>query len=249
MKAAVKRLPLRALRYADSALQRARFGSLLVSHRLGGFSSAPFPVARQVRSSSPNGKGRHSFEKLDRIVRHMPAGARTVVDIGSNNGFFAIHLALADYDVLGYEPVQEFVAGANQVCERYQIPNAAFIARGIDLESSAGLFDADVTLVLSVFHNWVKQFDFETALRILQNIWSRTKQAMFFELADTLDNTYIAGFSTMPSMGSSTEECGIFMAERILGPLANGTVQSLGMMPTDYRNGAARHFFVVQRKA
>jgi SAM-dependent methyltransferase len=248
VKITVKGIPLRALRYADSALKGVRFRNLVAQHRLGGFSSAPFPVLGKSRHGSASGKGRNSFTKLQVLLDNMPKNAQTIVDIGSNNGFFAIHLAQQGYDVLGYEPVRSFVQGSNQVCEEFGIPNAVFIERGMDLENSKRLFDADVTLVLSVWHNWVKQADFPTAIEILKNIWARTRVAMFFELASTLDNRYIAGFDTMPNMGSTVDECGEFIAREIVGKLPNADVELLGLVPTDYINGSARHMFIARRR-
>lgn len=249
MKITVKGIPLRALRYADSALKGVRFRSLLAQHRLGGFSSAPFPVLGKSRHGSASGKGKNSFKKLQVLLDNMPPSAKTIVDIGSNNGFFAIHLAQQGYDVIGYEPVRSFVQGSHQVCEKFGISNAAFIERGMDLTNSQRLFDADVTLILSVWHNWVKQADFATALEILKNIWAHTKVAMFFELANTLDNQYIAGFETMPNMGSTVEACGAFIAREIVGVLPNAEIELLGLVPTDYINGSARHMFIVRRRA
>lgn len=249
MKIRLKRLPLKALGLADETLRSARYGSLRLSHKLGGFSSAPFPGQRPLASSPDEGKGRNSYKKLEALRAHMPSGVQTVLDIGSNNGFFSIHLALEGYDVIGYEPVTDFVRGATQVCERMGVGNAAFIARGMDIGNSRRLFHADATLVLSVFHNWVKQSSFTDALTILSNIWAHTRNAMFFELADTVDNTYIAGFDTMPRMGSTVQECTDFIAREILGKLEGAEVEFLGMMPTDYRNGSARHLFIVRRVA
>jgi hypothetical protein len=51
----------------------------------------------------------------------------------------------------------------------------------------------------------------------------------------------------MPNMGSSIDECRDYMQREILGVLPGAKVEFVGMMPTDYINGAARHFFVVRR--
>jgi SAM-dependent methyltransferase len=242
-----KRL-LKLSAFADSACRKGQFQNLLLRHKLGGFSSAPFPTSDSKRPNG-DGKGSHSFDKLQEILARIPEGSRSVIDVGSNNGFFSIGLAQQGYSVIGYEPEREFVSGANQICDRYAVDNAAFFSEGLDVDSSESMFSGDVTLVLSVFHNWVKQYDFESAIRILINIWSHTRRAMFFELADTIDNQFIAGFESMPSMGTSVEECGQFIKTTILGRLQDAQVEFIRLMPTDYRNGSARHLFIVRRQS
>jgi len=236
---------LKASQVSDVVLRQLLFANLRAAHRFGGFSSIPFPVL-ETRVASGE-KGANSFKRLEAVLSRMPADARQVVDIGSNNGFFSIALGKRGYDVIGYEPYAAFARGARQICERFQITNVSFFVKPLDPSSSRDVFDCDVSLVLSVYHNWVKQYGFEGANEILRNIWSRTRKLMFFELASTLDNQYIAGFETMPRMGATDEECRAFMEREILGGLSGGKIEFVGMMPTDYVNGRARHFFVVRR--
>jgi SAM-dependent methyltransferase len=238
---------LRVSQVSDSLLRQLRFANLRAAHKVGGFSSIPFPVLETANLSGE--KGANSFKRLETVLAHMPAGTRQVVDIGSNNGFFSIALAERGYEVIGYEPHAPFVRGATQICERFQIPNVTFFVKGLDPTSSKDVFDSDVCLVLSVFHNWVKQYGFEGANQVLTNLWSKTRKTMFFELASTLDNQYIAGFDTMPNMGSTIDECREFMQREILGVLPDAKIEFVGMMPTDYINGSARHFFVVRRES
>jgi SAM-dependent methyltransferase len=236
---------LRANRVGDRLLRQLSFANLRATHKLGGFSSIPFPMDQSA--GTRDGKGANSFIRLETVLRLLPGDTRQVVDIGSNNGFFSIALGQRGYDVIGYEPHAPFVYGARQVCEHFQITNVSFFVKALDPESSRDVFDCDSMLVLSVYHNWVKQFGFAGANQILQNLWSRTRKAMLFELASTLDNQYIAGFASMPDMGATEEACTEFMKKEILGGLSGGHVELVGMMPTDYINGRARHFFSIRR--
>jgi len=231
----------------DAFFRALRFAGLKVIHRVGEFSSIPFPVVGDGKSDAQTGKGRHAHRKLDVILSHMPADVHRIVDIGSNNGFYAIGLAQRGYSVLGYEPVARFVSGANRILEWYGIQNVSFFQQGIDRENAGHLFASDVTLVLSVFHNWVRLDSWDGAIDILSGIWGNTRRAMFFELADTLDNRFIASFPTMPDMGGTTAECTAFIKEQILGRLEGARVEFIDMMPTDYINGSARHLFIVHR--
>lgn len=241
----LRRTVLGLSRAGDAILRQLRFVNLRAAHKIGGFSSIPFPVLETANLSGS--KGANSFKRLEAVIALLPSDTRQIVDIGSNNGFFAIALATRGYDVIGYEPHAPFVRGATLICECFQISNATFFVKGLDPTTSKDVFDCDACLVLSVFHNWVKQYGFDGAKQILVNLWSKTRKAMFFELASTLDNQYIAGFDTMPNMGSTSDECREFMQREILGALPDAKVEFVGMMPTDYINGSARHFFVVRR--
>lgn len=223
------------------------FNNLLFSHKVGGVSSIPLPIIDDKRKNKNKKKGFNSYKKLDLILKNIPKDAKKIIDIGSNNGFFSIKLAQKGYQVIGYEPTDKFVESSNMICRKYDINNVVFYKIGIDKDSSESLFDADISLVLSVMHNWVKQSDYNTAIDILQNIWAKTNKIMFFELADTIDNEYIAGFDTMPYMGKTTSECTVFMKNNILAQLDEAKVEFLELMPTDYNNGTARHLFKISR--
>ncbi len=227
--------------------QSLLFKNLLFSHKIGGVSSIPLPFIDDKRKNKNKKKGLNSYKKLDVIFKNIPKDAKNIIDIGSNNGFFSIKLAQKGYQVIGYEPTDKFVESSNMICRKYGINNAAFYKIGLDKDSSESLFDADISLVLSVLHNWVTQFDYNTAIDILKNIWAKTNKTMFFELADTIDNEYIAGFDTMPSMGNTTSECTVFMKNKMLAQLDNAKVEFLELMPTDYNNGTARHLFKISR--
>jgi SAM-dependent methyltransferase len=229
-------------------LSRMSFANVRAMHLFGGFSSIPFPVLNLVNARAEGTKGANSSLRLEAIVDRMPRDAKQVIDIGSNNGFFSIALGSRGYDVIGYEPYARFVRGATQICERFGVDNVSFFVKALDPDNSRHVFDADVSLVLSVYHNWVKQFGFDGANQVLRNLWAKTRMAMFFELASTMDNQYIAGFETMPKMGETAEACRAFMETMILGDLPGAQVEFVGLMPTDYVNGTARHFFVVRRK-
>jgi len=243
----MKRLMLKTIIIFNKLYQSLLFKNLLFSHKIGGVSSIPLPFIDDKRKNINKKKGFNSYKKLDVIFKNIPKDAKNIIDIGSNNGFFSIKLAQKGYQVIGYEPTDKFVESSNMICRKYGINNAAFYKIGLDKDSSESLFDADISLVLSVLHNWVTQFDYNTAIDILKNIWAKTNKTMFFELADTIDNEYIAGFDTMPSMGNTTSECTVFMKNKMLAQLDNAKVEFLELMPTDYNNGTARHLFKISR--
>ena len=243
----MKRLILIPIIILNKLYKFLLFKNLLFSHKVGGVSSIPLPIIDDKRKDKNKKKGLNSYKKLDLILKNIPKDAKNIIDVGSNNGFFSIKLAQKGYQVIGYEPTDKFVESSNMICRKYDINNAVFYKIGLDKDSSESLFDADISLVLSVLHNWVKQSDYNTAIEILKNIWSKTNKIMFFELADTIDNEYIASFDTMPSMGNTTSECTIFMKNKMLAQLTNAKVEFLELMPTDYNNGTARHLFKISR--
>jgi len=152
------------------------FKNLLFSHKIGGVSSIPLPIIDDKRKDKNKKKGLNSYKKLDLILKNIPKDAKNIIDVGSNNGFFSIKLAQKGYQVIGYEPTDKFVESSNMICGKYDVNNAVFYKIGIDKDSSESLFDADISLVLSVLHNWVRQSDYNTAIDILKNIWAKTNK-------------------------------------------------------------------------
>jgi len=118
---------------------------------------------------------------------------------------------------------------------------------GVNPANVGSLPDADVVLVLSVFHDWCEAFGFERSVRMLEAVWQRTRKALFFETPNTAENTSIRTF--MPAMGASPEAAKGYI-EQLLSRLALGEVALLGHFPTDFRGeGERRHLFVVRRRA
>jgi len=218
--------------------------NLKLKYRFDAFHT-PLPMIGINRGHSlTSGKGRGSAKKLKAILSNFPENSKTIIDIGSNNGFFSISLALKDFCVIGYEPDCELVKVAEFTSHRLKIGKVAFFNIGIDFQNIDFVPESDVSLVLSVFHRWVEMFGYNTAIKMLEIIWQKTRKAMFFELPNTIENRKIAKW--MPNMGNDIQECEIFM-KKMLENLNSSEVELLAFLPTDFRPNENRHLFIVRK--
>jgi hypothetical protein len=103
-----------------------------------------------------------------------------VLDIGSHSGFFSLKLAEKGFFVYGAESIRQrvylsFVAG--------QRIKGSFtpIWLKIERDNVARLPDSDITLCLSVWHHWVRNFGLEDATAILSALARKTRRVMFFD--------------------------------------------------------------------
>jgi hypothetical protein len=237
----------RVLQTAEAVLFGAYVRSLRVEARLDGF---PIPVAGlgMTRGSRlTHGRGRGTFSRWDAIAGELPRPPGLAVDLGSHTGFFSLALAQLGFLVLAFEPSRRLVRIATSAADAVGQLAVAFIPVGIDPASVSNLPDADVVLVLSVFHDWCEAFGFQRSLEMLDVVWRKTRKVLFFEMPNTAENASVRMF--LPDMGASPDAARRYI-EHLLVRLVDGEVTLVGHFPTDFRGeGERRHLFVVRRAA
>jgi hypothetical protein len=231
-------------------IEQILFGGYVRSLRVQGrVSGLPVPVAELgiTRGSVlTHGRGHGTLLRWAAIEPELPTPPGFAIDIGSHTGFFSLRLAECGFVVLGCEPSRRLVRIATAAADQLQQPSVAFMPVAVGPANVGSLPDADVVLVLSVFHDWCEAFGFERSLEMLDTVWERTRKVLFFETPNTVENTTIGSF--MPPMGTSPEAAEFYL-EQILSRLEYGEVQLLGHFPTDFRgDGERRHLFVVRRR-
>lgn len=112
------------------------------------------------------------------VQRHNPAGA---MDIGCNIGFFSIHLARKGITTLGLESNARFFRTAAHAKRQLNCHNLNLQLGEISPATIHLLPRVDVCLCLSVWHHWVRHWGLDAANRILEGIWDRTGQVLFFD--------------------------------------------------------------------
>jgi hypothetical protein len=156
-------------------------------------------------------------------------------------------LAERGFVVLGCEPSRRLVRIAIAAADHLQQPSVAFMPVAVGPANAGSLPDADIVLVLSVFHDWCEAFGFQRSLEMLDVVWQRTRKMLFFEAPNTAENATIR--THMPSMGASPDAAKMYL-EQILSRLEHGEVALLGHFPTDFRGDKERrHLFVVRRRS
>ncbi len=164
-------------------------------------------------------------------------------DIGSSTGFFSIALADAGFHVIGYEPAPRLfrIAAKRSFLSRF----VAFMPVAVTPLNVDRLRSADVSLMFSVFHRWCEQFGHESAVRMLQIVWSKTRTVLVFESPNTVENESIRTF--VPDMGATSDDAERHLRE-LLAALPEGEVKLLDYLSTDFRPGGEhRHLFAVAR--
>jgi hypothetical protein len=232
------------------ATEKVFFGGYVRSLRVQGrVSGLPIPVAELgiTRGSVvTHGRGHGTFLRWAAIEPELPTPPGFAIDIGSHTGFFSFRLAERGFVVLGCEPSRRLVRIATAAADYLQQPSVAFMPVAVGPANVGSLPDADVVLVLSVFHDWCEAFGFERSLGMLDVVWQRTRKVLFFEAPNTAENTTIR--THMPLMGASPEAGEVYL-EQILSRLEQGEVALLGHFPTDFRGDRERrHLFVVRRR-
>jgi SAM-dependent methyltransferase len=233
------------LQSIEAVLFGAYVRSIRAQARLSGF---PVPVTQlgiQRGSGLAHGRGVGTFARWAAIEKELPSPPGLALDIGSHTGFFSLALAERGFLVLGCEPSRRLFRIANAAADRAGQPSVAFMPIAVDPDNVAILPDADVALVLSVFHDWCERFGFERSLEMLHAVWQKTRKKLFFEMPNTVENSSVR--TVLPAMGTSPEEAKDYIGS-LLSRLVGGEVALLGHFATDFRGeGERRHLFAVSR--
>ena len=235
----------RLLQTAEAMLFGGFARSLRAQARLAGL---PLPIPELgITRGSPitHGKGQGTLSRWAAIADELPTPPALAVDIGSHTGYFSLRLAERGFMVVGYEPSRRLFRIATAAADRAGQPSVAFMPVAVTPTNVTSLPEADVVLVLSVFHDWCEAFGFDRSLEMLDAVWQRTRRTLFFEMPNTAENASIRSF--VPPMGASPEEAQRYI-EQLLSRLERGDAALLGHFPSDFRGeDERRHLFVVRR--
>lgn len=147
---------------------------------------------------------RESTDRLSVIVQHIPAAAKTVLDIGSNTGYFLFSLNEMGFYCHGLEIDPDLVHFTNL---------AAFIKGSRGLSCECGKLNKiyvdsmppyDVVICLSVMHHIVMADGLDEATALLCGLAQKTKQVFFFEMGQS--NEIMADWAKrLPAMSPTPE--------------------------------------------
>ena len=172
---------------------------------------------------------------------HLPQSCFSALDIGCNNGYFALKLAERGALALGIDTSKPSIWVANRVKECAGISGAAFAHYELTPESVGAVAQYDVILNLSVFHNIAHFQGFEASREILEALIQRTRQVMFFETGENSKEATgheATGYTaSMPDMGPDPEvwirsfllDCGASEVSRLGEAPTTGEIGSRGL--------------------
>lgn len=203
----------------------------------------PVPAAGLHRGiPETSGAGRGSEDVLHAIIPVLQG--RTVLDIGSNSGYFCFELGKRGYAVTGIEPdpLLRRVAAASLILD----PSSNFSTIGDAFPgNNSCTFKYDNVLCLSVFQQWAEQSGYLAACAYLRQAFSQTNQVLVFSMPNTLMNRKIEAW--IPPMGKTPTECRAWIENLLLDQLGTHKVQWIGQFPSDFRPDDLRDTFVVRR--
>lgn len=112
--------------------------------------------------------------------RKEPTGV--VLDVGCNTGFFSLSLMEDGYFVYGVDSQERNLRIAAAVSRRIAgVGGFVPVRMKCDRQTVGYLPSADVTIVLSIWHHWVKHYGLDSATDILSTLWERTRSVLFFD--------------------------------------------------------------------
>lgn len=110
---------------------------------------------------------------------------KSLKDIGCCMGYFCHSAAEQGFQTFGFDRNLRFVSICNMTSERMRLSEKeAFSLFNATPETIQFLPTTDVTILLSVWHHWYFEFGYERALRMLQEIITKTEKILFFECGE-----------------------------------------------------------------
>lgn len=130
------------------------------------------------------------------------AHVRSAMDIGCNVGFFCLGLAGKGIPTLGVDFEPRLLRIARMAAARLKARRLAFTHLLVDDETVCLLPTVDLTLLLSVWHHWVRYNGLTAATNLLERVWQKTQWGLVFE---TGEREMPASFR-LPDMGENPSQ-------------------------------------------
>lgn len=198
-----------------------------------------------VRYQPLFGESSHGFDRscVDRwleIERWLPRPPYSLLDIGSQLGYFTVRSALNGGLAIGLERDPDSVRVAEAIRDRSGAKTAVYWNVELTTANTPALPATDVTLCMSVYHHWARERGAEYANEILDVISSKTK-ILFFETGQP-DEPGVPWAASLSFMGPSVPA---WIEERLA---SNGfkVIQQLGCFPT-HLSPVPRYLYVASR--
>ncbi len=132
------------------------------------------------KSVNENQVTRPCYDRWNSIEKFIPKKKGSVLDIGSNIGYFTFKFSERGFLSHGVESDVLNIIVSNSIKEKNKIKNAIFSQDIVDEKFIEKMSYYLLINNLSVFHHWVKRFGKDKAIEMLRNI-SKKCECMFFE--------------------------------------------------------------------
>ena len=115
---------------------------------------------------------------------------RTALDIGAAEGFYAMRLAELGLSVVALEAKERPSRVLRDALAVGRIEGVAQLRMTITPSNVTMLPNADVVLLLAVWHHWVRIHGLDTANAMLGTVWARTGRILLFETGERMPAHY-----------------------------------------------------------
>ena len=108
----------------------------------------------------------------------------SAVDIGCNTGYFCFSLAAKGIPTLGVDRDDRSLRIAQYAASRMRAQGVGFCKMDLTPDTMRLLPQADLVLLLSVWHHWVRGYGLEVASELLTEVWKKSQKVLFFETGE-----------------------------------------------------------------
>ncbi len=108
----------------------------------------------------------------------------SALDIGCNTGYFCFSWAAKGISTLGVDRDERSLRIAQYAAKRMGTRNVGFCNMDLTPDMIQLLPHADVVLLLSVWHHWVRGYGLELASEMLAAVWKKSQKVLFFETGE-----------------------------------------------------------------
>lgn len=161
------------------------------------------------------------WDAMRAAIEALPA--RTAVDIGAAEGFYAMRLAEQGFAVVALEGKDRPVRILATAITRTGTRGISQLRMTVEPDNVDLVPRADVVVLLAVWHHWVRMFGLDQANAMLASVWAGTRHVLFFETGEKMPAHY-----GLPDFGP---EPAVKVRELLLSVCAGAEVRVLGRFP------------------
>jgi SAM-dependent methyltransferase len=151
--------------------------------RLGPLPYQPLPGATG-RPAKREQASRDRWEAIEGFLGERRVAPGAAMDVGCNIGFFCFALAARGVPTLGVEMDPRYFRIASHGRARRPGDPVWFLNMAVTDQTLPLLPVVDLTLLLAVWHHWVRHEGLDGASALLAGVWSHTDRALLFETGE-----------------------------------------------------------------
>ena len=139
-------------------------------------------------------QSKRSSEDNWQMIKAEMTGAKNVIDVACDAGFYALKIAETGASVFAFDILEGSISRAREKAESQNLDNAMFSVFALTPENIVKMPRFDYGLCLSVFHHFVRQYGEPAARQMLVDLFDRTDRGLFLQIPSKIGK-YTSAFS------------------------------------------------------